>query len=194
MIFSLIIILIFALNIFASSGFMAFGLVPVVFLGAGVGCYLLFLISRDKHYWIKQGGIPKVEQTAVQIHFSLFLILEFIFVLLMSNKSFVKYFDIFICIDRFAPYLKLVLLSGMLGILIIKGQVSPFRKWIILSLSIYLLKTVSQLIFSVLPLAIFRFFPIVDLAVIWCWLVMITKIIQTRYHVADFDSHFPQSA
>jgi|GEM_PF-2631244 len=194
MIFSTIFIVIFVLNIFATSGFTAIVPVPVHFLGGGVGCYLIFLLSRDKYHHDTSVGVSALQRTIVFVHFFMFFVFEFLLTLLMRNKGFVRYFDLLVLVDQYASFLKIGFTFGGLLLLFLKIEIGGLGKWIMLALFVYGLKSIVNSVWPILPINIFRLLPLVDLIVIWCWLIMITKIIHTRYHVADFDSHFPQSA
>ena len=182
MYFALFYILFFGVDILLVSNFQILGMIPMSFLVAGTGVFLIF-------YLLRHNKIFKIDSRSSFL-FNLFvpyIILISFFNLVRGTYpvfspavhfSTEKWFAITSLIYKVIFILSLIVFFSAFSMLFLKHSLN---RWVFYSAAIALIRYGIPIFLKILPPLLYRYFGVFDLIMLFGWLMIISTFIKKEY-------------
>jgi hypothetical protein len=176
MYFAFFYILFFALDILAATRLQVLGMIPVHYLVAGVGFFLSVFLVRRHHFWNSTGIKP------------IFLILFYSYVILISLLNFIlassrAFYSLgFIRITIFLPAIIITIITALMILFLLFKLPMKYvlSKWILFSMVAGFVRYSVESFIS-LPFILFRYSGVLDLIMLFGWLMIIVTLVRMEF-------------
>lgn len=179
MLFAFLYVLFFGLDIFISSKFLTIGMIPMNFLVSGVALFFILFIRK------RSISFPKDDnRKGIHTYFMVYISSIFFLRILLSMDVFSFIFpEISISFIRYLTDFFLIFYSACFMFLFRNGlwKDDHLSKWLRWSMIFSFLKCTPHVVFFYIPVLIHRYDGIVDLAMIFCWLMIIRILMQKEF-------------
>src|SRR4030042_6709638 len=188
MLFPVVFVLFFTLDILLITRFSSFGLVPVFYLSAGTGLFMAWFLYRYRNQ-----GTRTVRDAGIFRLYFFSVILIFLNNFLQASMSLIvflfKYDVKLLFVLSGLTEIPILIFSFIILIMVIlKPSRSPLEVWILLSVSVTVLKYGLFRFYDALPPLLWRYGGVLDMAILFCWLVIIHKLLEEEMESEQSDA------
>jgi hypothetical protein len=179
MLFAFVYILFFMLDILIIHDFSTLGMIPIGHLVAGVSLFMiLFLRKKSKMF-------PEDDNRWGVYTFFIVYVYSILFTNLFVNIGVISFIYPKLELNVLSYYMDFYLLAFSVFYLYLYRnglwKNEDLSKWMRWSIIFGLLKPALHVVIFEIPISIYRYWGIVDLAMLFCWLMIITGLIKLEH-------------
>ena len=181
MLIASIFVLFFLIDVLCVFHFYTIGMIPVDIIISSCGTIFVILIIRYRVEFSLQK-----QNTTLVIFFVFYLILFVLFrfvnsmyrIALMITKT-----DSFIYPYENSAILLLIIMSVVLIVILARDNKleTQVKRWIMVSIWISVVKLIIHFRLSIFSFLVYRYYGLLDFAVIFCWLLAIDNLMKLKY-------------